>query len=186
MAVIQAAIKVPDNMLPGVQRGDIHIMGLAKNAGNGQIIKHLETLKLDDKESAALAAELIGVGIVALAGIGVGIYTLANKSKVKHFKKALNAYIEAVNNQTLTIKIINDLINALDELKGRLRKHILIDFSSDELTALITCLCNHTQTLAEANNINLKFEPTEEEKADMLLMLRNNLIKQRDIFELAS
>ena len=74
----------------------------------------------------------------------------------------------------------------MDTLKGKLRKNIRVEFSSDELTALIDCLCNHTQTLAEANNINLKFEPTEEEKADILLRFRNNLIKQRDIFELAA
>ena len=186
MAVIQREIVVPDNLLPGILNGTINIMGLAKNVDNGRIVKHLETLDLDDSDSTAIAAQLIAIGIAAVTGIGVGIYTLVKRSKVTHFKKALNTYIEAVNSKKLTVEIINELVDALDKLKGKLRKQIQVEFSSDELTALIMCLCNHTQTLADANNINMKFEPTEEEKSDMLLMFRNNLIKQRDIFELAA
>ena len=86
----------------------------------------------------------------------------------------------------MTTEIIDNLLSALDKLKGKLRKKIQIEFSSDELTALIDCLCNHTQTLADANNINIAFETTEEEKEDILLRFRNNLKKQRDIFELAA
>ena len=186
MAVIQKEIIVPDNLLPGIMSGAINIMGLAKNVNNGRIIKHLDAFDSDDSNSAALAVQLIVVGVAAVGGIGVGIYTLVNRSKVKNFKDALNAYIEAVNSKQLTVEIIDNLVNALDKLKGKVRRSIQIEFSSDELTALIECLCNHTKTLAEANNINLTFEPTEEEKSDVLLMFRNNLVKQRDIFELAA
>ena len=187
MAVIQKDIVVPDNLLPGIMSGDIDIMGLAKNADNGRIVKHLDAFDSNDSDSSAsAAAALIALGIAAVAGIGYGIYSIVNRSKVRHFKEALNAYVQAVNNRELTVEIIDDLIGALDKLKGKLRKNIQIEFSSDELTALIDCLCNHTQTLADANNINLTFEMTEEEKADILLRFRNNLRKQRDIFELAA
>lgn len=186
MAVIQKDIVVPDNLVPGIMNGTIDIMGLAKNSDNGKIVKHLYASDPNDSNSSASAIPtLIALGI-AVAGIGYSIYSLVNRSKVKHFKEALNAYVQAVNNRELTVEIIDDLVGALDKLKGKLRKNIQIEFSSDELTALIDCLCNHTQTLADANNINLKFEPTEEEKSDILLRFRNNLVKQRNIFELAA
>lgn len=188
MAVIQKDIVVPDNLMPGIMSGTIDIMGLAKNSDNGRVVKHLDAFdSSDDSNSSASAlAMAITLGVAAVAGIGYGIYSLVNRSKVKHFKEALNAYVQAVNNRELTVEIIDDLVGALDKLKGKLRKNIQIEFSSDELTALIDCLCNHTQTLADANNINLTFETTEEEKADILLRFRNNLKKQRDIFELAA
>ena len=187
MAVIQKDIMVPDNLLPGIISGAIDIMGLAKNTDNGRIIKHLDALDLGDSNSnAALAAPIITLSVFALTAIGLKIKTLVNKSKVKRFKEALNTYVEAVNNQKLTVEIIDNLVNALDKLKGKLRNKIQIEFSSDELVALIECLCNHTQTLADANHINLKFKTTEDEKSDILLRFRNNLVKQRDIFELAA
>ena len=187
MAVIQKDIVVPDNLLPGIMSGAIDIMGLAKNADNGRIVKHLDAFDSSDNDSSAAAiAALATLAVTTVAAIGYGVVSWVNKTKVSHFKEALNDYVEAVNNKELTVEKINALVDALDKLKGKLRKNIRIEFSSDELSALIDCLCNHTQTLAEANNINLKFEPTEEEKADILLRFRNNLIKQRDIFELAA
>lgn len=187
MAIIQKDIVVPDNLLPAIKNGEINIMGLAKNAENAQIVKHLDTLDLNKSDSSAKAAAvLIAAGVAAIAGISFGIYYFVKRSKVKRFKEALNAYVQAVNNKELTTEIIDNLLSALDKLKGKLRKKIQIEFSSDELTALIDCLCNHTQTLADANNINIAFETTEEEKEDILLRFRNNLKKQRDIFELAA
>lgn len=187
MAVIQKDIVVPDYLLPKIMNGSVEITGLAKNVNNKQVVKHLATLDPDNKDSSAeLVAMLVSLGIVAVAGIGAGIYGLISKAKVSRFKEALNEYIDAVNNKVLTIEIINNLVDALDKLKGKTRKTVQIQFSSDELTALIECLCNHTQTLANANNIKLTFETTESEKSDILLRLRNNLVKQRDIFELAA
>lgn len=188
MAVIQKDIVVPDNLLPGIMSGEIDIMGLAKSADNGRVVKHLDAFdSLDDSNTSASAiATLIALGLAAVAGIGYGVYSLINKSKIKHFKKALNAYVNAVNNKELTVEIIDDLVTALDKLKGKIRKNIQIEFSSNELTALIDCLCHHTQTLADANHINLKIEPTEEEKSDILLRFRNNLVKQKDIFKLVA
>jgi len=187
MAVIQKDIVVPDSLLPGVMSGAIDIMGLAKNSDNGQIIKHLPAADSNDSDSSAVAATtLFALCLAATAAIGYGVYTIVNKAKVKHFKDALNTYVEAVNNKELTVEIIDNLVAALDKLKGKLRKRIQIEFSNDELSALVECLCNHTQTLADANSINLKYIPTEEEQSDILLRFHNNLVKQRSIFELAS
>lgn len=188
MAVIQKDIVVPDNLVDRIMNGGIDIMGLAKNSDNGRVIKHLDAYDSDNDNDSSeiLGKALVVLTIAAFVGIGYGIYKLVHHFKVKHFKEALTAYVDAVNNKELTIDIINGLISALDKLKGRLRKKIVIGFSNEELTALIECLCNHTQTLADANNINLKCEPTEDEKNDVLLRLRNNLVKQRDIFELVA
>lgn len=187
MAVIQKDIVVPDNLLPGIMSGEIDIMGLAKDADNGRIVKHLDAYDSNDSDSAVEAvAALAAVAAAALTALGFGIVGLIHQNKVKRFKEAMNAYINAVNDKDLNVDTINNLINALDKLKGKLRNNIQVQFSSEELTALIECLCNHTKTLAEANNISFNFEQTEEEKADQLLWFRKNLIKQRDIFELAA
>lgn len=187
MAVIQKNIVVPDELLPKIMSGEIDIMGLAKNARDKRVVKHLDTFDLKDaRSSTAVAVVIIGAGIVAVAGIGYSVYRVVGKIKVKRFKKALNEYVEAVKCKSLTLEIIDELLSALDKLKGNLRKKILIEFSSDEISALIECLCNHTQTLAAANNFNLEFKPTKNEQDDILLRLHNSLVRQKGIFELIS
>ena len=186
MSVIQKDVIVPDYLVSKIKSGEIKIMGLAKNSDNGQIVQHLDAYDSNGSNSTAKAGLFIGIGLAALAGIGYGIYTAVNDAKIKRFKESLNLYIKAVNNKSLTKEIIDNLLAALDNLKGKLRKNIQIEFSSNELTALIECLCNHTQTLADANNIKMKVEPTKEEETDILLRFRNNLVKQRSIFELAA
>ena len=104
MAVIQKDIVVPDNLLPGIMSGAIDIMGLAKNADNGRIVKHLDAFDSNDNDSSVAAiAALATIAVTALTAIGFGIASLVNKAKVSHFKEALNEYIDAVNNKELTV-----------------------------------------------------------------------------------
>ena len=84
MAVIQKEIIVPDNLLPGIMSGAIDIMGLAKNVNNGRIIKHLDAFDSDDSNSAALAVQLIVVGVAAVGGIGVGVQREARREVTEY------------------------------------------------------------------------------------------------------
>ena len=215
MAIIQPTIEVPDDIYTDYIVGNVDIMGLAKNAENARILKHLNLVAnnyleesvesveevvtsvyvedTDSVESSEIEAannnKLIGVGIViALVATGVGfwIYHKVNQKKIENLTTCLNAYITAVNDQNLTIEHIDNLINAMDAIKTRKRKKIKIGMSTDQLSALIDCLCNHTKNLANANNIELDEEYTEEETNDVFLKFRKDLIYQKEILQKAA
>lgn len=183
MPVIQPKIIVPESVYKDFVLGNVEIKGLAKNIDNGRVVKHLDTLETDDDSNAGVA---LAIGaIVALtaivAGVTVRLVSKAKQKKVEEFKACLNNYITAANEQTLTTEIIDNLIAAMDKLKRSTRKKVVVEFSTEELAALVECLCNHTQTIAQANNIEFIRDYTDEEKSDVLLRLRKNLIIQKEM-----
>ena len=197
MHVIQPQIIVPDNIYKDFVAGKIDIMGLAKNVDNHQVVKHLKTLNnhLDTlnnnnskSDTAAIAAGV--VAIVALAtlvtGITIKFVNKAKQKKVDEFKRCLNNYIQAVNEQRLTIETIDELITAIDKLKRSVRKKIVVEFSTDELSALIECLCNQTKTLAQANNVKIDDNISSDETSDVIIRLRDNLVYQKQVFAQAA
>ena len=197
MHVIQPQIIVPDNIYKDFVAGKIDIMGLAKNVDNHQVVKHLKTLNnhLDTlnnnnskSDTAAIAAGV--VAIVALAtlvtGITIKFVNKAKQKKVDEFKRCLNNYIQAVNEHRLTIETIDELITAIDKLKRSVRKKIVVEFSTDELSALIECLCNHTKTLAQANNVKIDDNISSDETSDVIIRLRDNLVYQKQVFAQAA
>ena len=193
MPIIQPNIVVPDNIYNDYLAGKVDILGLAKDADTSRIVKHLDTIPGTDDSEGSGEAALVVAGIAALAtlaiavaGVTVHLVNKASQKKVEEFKLHLNAYITAVNEQSLTTEIIDNLIAAMDGLKKSTRKKICIQFSTDELASLVECLCNHTHTLAQANDVKFDDTYTEDEKTDILLRLRKNLIIQRDIFAKAA
>ena len=184
MPVIQPKIIVPESIYKDFVLGNVEIKGLAKNIDNGRVVKHLDTLETDDDSNAGQVALAIGaiVAVTAIvAGVTVRLISKAKQKKVEKFKTCLNTYITAANEQTLTAEIIDNLIAAMDSLKHSTRKKVVVEFSTEELTALVECLCNHTQTIAQANNIEFVRDYTNEEKSDVLLRLRKNLIIQKEM-----
>ena len=193
MPIIQPHIVVPTNIYNDYIAGKINITGLSKDATSNRIIKHLDTTSSTNDSKSSNNAAIIAVGVFALAtltiavtGITIHLVNKSNQKKIDSFKEHLNAYIIAVNEQNLTNNIIDNLITAMDNLKKSTRKKICIQFSTNELASLIECLCNHTQTLAQANNIEVDTNYTEKERSDILLRLRKNLIIQKDIFKNAA
>ncbi len=190
MPIIQPSIIVPDNIYNDYISGKIDIMGLAKNADNHQVVKHLDTFDNNDSKSdtAAIAAGVVAVVALAtlVTGITIKFINKAKQKKVDEFKQCLNNYIEAVNEQRLTVEIIDELISAIDNLKKSVRKKVVVEFSTDELSALIECLCNHTQTLAQANNVVIDEGSTSDEQSDVIIRLRDNLVYQKKIFTQAA
>ena len=193
MPIIQPNIVVPDNIYNDYLAGKVDILGLAKDADTSRIVKHLDTISGTDDSEGSGEAALVAAGIAALAtlaiavaGVTVHLVNKASQKKVEAFKLNLNAYISAVNEQSLTTEVIDNLIVAMDGLKKSTRKKICIQFSTDELASLVECLCNHTHTLAQANDVEFDDNYTEDEQTDILLRLRKNLIIQRDIFAKAA
>ena len=137
----------------------------------------------------AAAGKIIALGIAAIGGLvaaGFWIVGKINQKKISAFKESLTNYVSAVNEQSLTEKHIDDLINAMDAIKHKEHNRLKIEFSSGELAALVECLCNHTKTLAYANNIELKEKYTKKEQEDILLKLRKNLVFQKNILQEAA
>lgn len=190
MHIIQPQIIVLDNIYDDFVAGKIDIMGLAKNVDNHQVVKHLDTFDNNNSKSdtAAIAAGV--VAIVALAtlvtGITIKFVNKAKQKKVDEFKRCLNNYIQAVNEQRLTIETIDELITAIDNLKRSVRKKIVVEFSTDELSALIECLCNHTKTLAQANNVKIDDNISSDETSNVIIRLRDNLVYQKQVFAQAA
>lgn len=126
------------------------------------------------------------LGILAvttiIAGVTIHYIDRANQKKVEEFKRCLIEYVSAANDLKLSAQIIDNLIKSMDKLKLLTRRKVRIQFSTDELSALIECLCNHTQTLAQANNLKVNDNYTKEEQKDILLRLRKNLVIQKDFF----
>ena len=197
MHVIQPQIIVPDNIYKDFVAGKIDIMGLAKNVDNHQVVKHLKTLNnhLDTlnnnnskSDTAAIAAGVVAIVAIAtlVTGITIKFVNKAKQKKVDEFKRCLNNYIQAVNEQRLTIETIDELITAIDKLKRSVRKKIVVEFSTDELSALIECLCNHTKTLAQANNVKIDDNISSDETSDVIIRLRDNLVYQKQVFAQAA
>ena len=91
-----------------------------------------------------------------------------------------------MNEHRLTIETIDELITAIDKLKRSVRKKIVVEFSTDELSALIECLCNHTKTLAQANNVKIDDNISSDETSDVIIRLRDNLVYQKQVFAQAA
>ncbi len=186
MPIIQPELLISDTDYSDYLLGKVEMKGLLRNVDNGQIVRHLDTVDSDEESTADPVALAIGaiVAITAVvAGVTVRLISKAKRKKVEEFKRCLNTYITAVNEQALDTAIIDNLIAAMDKLKGKLRKKVVVEFSTYELTALIECLCNHTQTMAQANSIDCDDNYTDEEKTDVLLRLRSNLVFQKKMFQ---
>lgn len=201
MPIVQTQIYVPPKIYAQYQLGQVEIMGLAKATDTNQVVKHLDTVKKSESETQVAKASAqavaqnsksngntgIVLGILAvttiIAGITIHYINRANQKKVEEFKRCLNGYVSAANELKLTTEIIDNLIEAMDKLKLLTRRRVCIQFSTNELAALVECLCNHTQTLAQANNLKVSDTYTEQEQNDILLKLRRNLVRQKAIFD---
>ncbi len=200
MAIIQPKIVVPDDIFEKYISGETEIKGLAIDANNKRVEKHLDLVidsyvdsqeednQVANSDTAGIAL-LVGLCATAIVGVVLGgawIYKKLSNRKLNEFKKRLKEYVEAVNGQCLTTEHINALLKALDAIKGKKQEKIKIEFSGSEIIDLVECLCNHTRNLAEANDIEYREEYSEEEQNDVLLKLRKNLERQRDILTKAA
>ena len=201
MPIIQSQIIVPPDIYVKYKLGQVEIQGLAKEVATKQIVKHLDTLpKMESEKQVAQASAqataqssksngnalmILGAAacIAIVTGLTIHFINRASQKKVEEFKRCLNEYVSAANELKLTTEIIDNLIEAMDKLKLLTRRRVRIQFSTNELAALVECLCNHTQTLAQANKLKVSDTYTEQEQKDVLLKLRRNLVRQKAIFD---
>lgn len=188
MAVIQKGIIVPDRLMPEIINGKLQLMGLAKVADKKRIVKHLDVLDLKETNLFnVVGISLLVVGIIVnVAFSGVRIYQMLAQKHIKVFEQSLNKYVQAVNNKALTEEIIDELITSIDKLKKKSSRKVILKLSTDDLVALVDCLCNHTQELASANSVDVADMCSYVESDDMFTKFKKNLVAQKYIFQQAA
>lgn len=168
MPVVNVNLWVDDKTYAAVKAGTAELCGLAKNIDNKRIIKHIPAVTDAAKEGASKAIDFIrehkkgtvaigGILIIGSATIGMmGYITSKNKRKLEaNFAEALQVYLDAAQNGSLSIEIIDTLIISIDAIvKNNSSENVTLNISASQFSELINCLFNFTKRLAEANNIS--------------------------------
>lgn len=205
MAIIQPKIEVPEEIFEDYLNGDIEIKGLALDNDSRQIVKHLDLaddtnddnsdensdiVSVDESNSNSDNIAIFAALITAVTAAAVGTYFFIKnrkKKKVEEFKNCFLEYITCISNQNLTVDVIDNLITAIDKLKKSMRKKISIDLTKGELSQFAEFLCIHTHNLEISNNVNVQDnDHSDEEQNDFILNLRDNLVRQKAVFEQAA
>ena len=102
---------------------------------------------------------------------------------MKRSHAALRSYIEDIRNGELSMKSINRLMDALEELKQDKRYEMLkIELTTEELDVLVNRIYEYTVKLASDNAVEL----TDDEKKssdNSILNLQRYLKTQKRIFK---
>ena len=105
---------------------------------------------------------------------------------VKKYHAALRDYINDIRSGELSMKSINRLMDALDELKqNKNYEKIKIELTTEELNVLVNRIYEYTIKLASDNAVEL----TDDElrfSDNTILNLQNYLKAQKRIFEAAA
>lgn len=201
MPVVNVNLLVDDKTYAAVKAGTAELCGLAKNIDNKRIIKHIPTVTDAAKEGASKAIDFIrehkkgtvaigGILIIGSAIIGIMRYISSkNKRKLEaNFAEALQVYLDAAQNGSLSIGIIDTLIISIDALvKNNSSENVTLNISVSQFSELVNCLFDFTKRLAEANNISSEFinRPRVFKKKGYS-DLQYYLNVQKDIFEKAA
>ena len=137
----------------------------------------------------------IGVAVVAAAA-GAGAYAFhsikerkkeAAEERVVGFQKALKEYLKASKKGKLNAKVVDNLLNALEELElKKLGKDIELTIPASQLTALIFSIFTYTQSLAEANSFDVEISKPKAGTKGNIISLKSYLEIQKQILESAA
>ena len=198
MPVVNVNLLVDEKTYDAVQAGVLELCGMAKNIDNKRVAKHIPAVADAAKEGAAKAIDFIRVhkkgtvivsGILiigsAVAGVIGYIATRDKRNLEKRFAQNLQIYLDAAKDGKLTVEILDNLINSLDELSNDDNsKAVNLKITPSQFSDLIQNIFDYTVCLAEANNIS----PTLISKPKILKKknysdLQYYLNMQKNIFE---
>lgn len=205
MAVVQEAFDIPADIMTKILTGEYRRIGgvvrYAVGPHKGQIVKHLTPVDMKVAEEAqGIGAQIlkfaknnkkgliIGGAIAGAVTIGGVVYSKVKKHEpeaVTNFRKALKNYISAIRAGNMDEKVIDNLMNALDELKKRKDyDRISIQLSTEELDVLVNRIYDYTMKLAKDNSVELD-EDEITDSGNTIINLQNYLKTQKRIFKVA-
>lgn len=207
MPVVQDAFYIPDDIATGLATGLYRRIGsvvrYAVGPNKGHIVKHLKPIDLKVAEEAqgigvkALQfvkehkkGTIITVAAAAIVGTGAFVYSKVKNHEPKvvtEFRTALRVYIDAIREGNMDIDIINNTMDALEELKQHKNyEKISIQLATKDLDVLVGRIYEYTIKLAKDNDVEL---PEDELRAShaktvgTIINLQNYLKAQKRIFE---
>lgn len=207
MPVVQDAFYIPDDIATGLATGLYRRIGsvvrYAVGPNKGQIVKHLKPIDLKVAEEAqgigvkALQfvkehkkGTIITVAAAAIVGTGAFVYSKVKNHEPKvvtEFRTVLKVYIDAIREGNMDIDIINNTMDALEELKQHKNyEKISIQLATEDLEVLVGRIYEYTIKLAKDNDVEL---PEDELRAShaktvgTIINLQNYLKAQKRIFE---
>ena len=200
MPVVNVNLVLDDVTYRGVMEGALELCGMVKDQ-NHRVRKHLPTVVDSAKEGAVKAIDivrnhkkelLIVGGLVIVGGVVVGTVSyFAQKEKrlaKKQFGKSLQVYLDAAQKGTLTIYILDSLIDDLETI-AKLHKgeEIQLNISAKNLTALLNSIYEYTQQFAQANDVPVyDIKAPKRFKKNTILDLQQYLMVQKEILIKAS
>ena len=195
MPVVNVNLLVDEKTYAAVQAGVLELCGMAKNIDNKRVAKHIPAVADAAKEGAVKVIDFIRVhkkGTVIVSGILIissfvasYIATRDKRNLEKRFAQNLQIYLDAAKDGKLTVDILDNLINSLDELSNDdPSKAVNLKITPSQFSDLIQNIFDYTVCLAEANNIS----PTLISKPKILKKksysdLQYYLNMQKNIFE---
>lgn len=174
---------------------------MAKNIDNKRVTKHIPAVADAAKEGTIKAIDFIRVhkkGTIIVSGIliigsavagAIGYFATRDKRNLeKQFAQNLQTYLDSAKDGKLTVKILDNLINSLDELSNdNPSKAVHLKITPSQFSDLMQNIFDYTICLAEANNISPTFirKPKILKKKDYS-DLQYYLSMQKTIFEQAA
>ena len=203
MAVVTEAFDIPMDIMTKLATGEYRRLGgvvrVAIGPNKGQIVKHLDPIKIEqvaqNKNVVTKVIEfskknrkaiIIGTAVAGTIVAGNFVHQkIKNREPkvMKRYHEALRYYIEDIRNGELSMKSINRLMDALEELKQDKRYEMLkIELTTEELDVLVNRIYEYTVKLASDNAVEL----TDDEKKssdNSILNLQRYLKTQKRIFK---
>ena len=203
MAVVTEAFDIPMDIMTKLATGEYRRLGgvvrVAIGPNKGQIVKHLDPIKIEqvaqNKNVVTKVIEfskknrkaiIIGTAVAGTIVAGNFVHQKIKNREPKVMKRyhaALRSYIEDIRNGELSMKSINHLMDALEELKQDKRYEMLkIELTTEELDVLVNRIYEYTVKLASDNAVEL----TDDEKKssdNSILNLQRYLKTQKRIFK---
>lgn len=206
MALVTEEFDIPMDIMAKLVAGEYRRIGgiirVAVGPNKGQIVKILTPVKIEQVTQSQNVGikvlqfakknkkELIIITVVAGTIIAGSVICRNLKRKelevVKKFHATLREYINDIRKGELSMKSINRLMDALDDLKqNKDYKKIKIELTTEELDVVVNCIYEYTLKLAIDNEVEL----TDDElitSENSILNLQKYLKTQKRIFEKAA
>ncbi|MEV5036743.1 hypothetical protein MRBLBA21_001535 [Peribacillus frigoritolerans] len=192
MAIVQEFFNIPDEIMTKISTGDYKRVGGVVRNNKGQIKKILKPV--NGIEAILQYAwknrdTIIKLGKLGKVGVKSYIKIKQEPDVVVKFREALKVYLNAVRKGALTMEIISDVMERLDELKMHPNfEKINNILSMEELDVLLNRMFEYTKKLAADNAIELTSleKETPSQSENPIINLQRCLETQKRIFELAS